>query len=118
MFTSISGTTQQYLASLAKVQKQLQNAQSQITSGLRVQQASDDPAAVAEILQVQAAIAHNKQIQSNLGGVKSEVETADSVLQVAVQAVESAISAAAQGASSTASAISRATIAEQVKALQ
>jgi len=118
MFPNIHGTTQQYLADLERNEAQLQQAQAQISSGLRVQQPSDDPAAVSGILQTQAALASNQQIQSNLGSVKTEVDTADSALQTAVQAVENAISLAAQGASSTASADTRSTLAQQVTGLQ
>ena len=118
MFPNISGTTQQYLSDLARNEKQLQQAQGQISSGYRVQQPSDDPAAIAEILQTQMAIANNQQIQTNLSSVTTELNTADSALQTAVQAVESAMSAAAQGANSTTSADKRAALAEQVAALQ
>lgn len=119
MFPNIgSGTTQQYLADLERNQAQLQTAEGQVSSGLRIQQPSDDPAAVAEILQTQAAIAGNNQIQSNLGNVKTEVDTADAALQSAVQAVESAVSLAAQGAGTTVSADTRANLAQQVAALQ
>jgi flagellar hook-associated protein 3 FlgL len=107
-----------YLADLERNQTQLQQAQGQVSSGLRVQHASDDPAAIAEILQTQAAISRNRQIQSNLGGVSTEVNTADSALQSAVQAVENAISLAAQGATSTTSANTRAALAQQVGGLQ
>jgi flagellar hook-associated protein 3 FlgL len=118
MFPNISGTTQQYLADLERNQSQLQTAQSQVSSGLRVSKPSDDPAAIAEILQTQAAISRNTQIQTNLGSVKTEVDTADSVLQTAVQAVENAISLAAQGTGTTATADVRATLAQQVSGLQ
>jgi flagellin-like hook-associated protein FlgL len=43
MFPNISGTTQQYLADLARTETQLQQAQGQISSGYRLQQPSDDP---------------------------------------------------------------------------
>jgi flagellar hook-associated protein 3 FlgL len=118
MFPNVSGATQKYLASLQKNQKLLEQAQNQISSGLRVGQAGDDPAALAEIFQIQTSIARNQQIQSNLGTVKAEVDTADSSLQTAILAVENAISLAAQGATSTASAETRANLAQQVAGLQ
>jgi flagellar hook-associated protein 3 FlgL len=118
MFPNISGTTQQYLADLARTETQLQQAQGQISSGYRLQQPSDDPAAIAEILQTQTAIANNQQIQANLSSVTTEVNTADSALQTAVQAVENAISLAAEGASSTASADTRTSLAQQIAGLQ
>ena len=118
MSFNISGTTQQYLADLERNQTQLQNAQSQISSGVRVGKASDDPSAVAAILKIQASLDRNEQVQTNLSGVKAEVSTADSALQSAISAVESAISIAAQGATSTASAQTRASLAQQVSGLQ
>lgn len=118
MFPFISGSTQQYLADLNRQQNLLLQTQSQITSGYRVQKPSDDPTAVAEILQIQAGLSTNQQIQANLGNVKTEVNTADSALQTAVQSLESAISIAAQGASSNTSADTRANLAQQVSGLQ
>lgn len=118
MFPNISGTTQQYLADLERTENQLQQTTTNISSGLDVQQPSDDPGAISEILQTEASLAQNTQIQSNLNSVTTEVNTADSALQSAVQQVESAISLATQGASSTASADTRATLAQQVAGIQ
>lgn len=118
MFPSISGATQQYLANLNQTETQLQQATAELSSGIAVQQPSDNPAAISEILQTETAISNNKQIQSNLTNVTSEVNTADSALQTAVQALQSAISLASQGASSTVSADTRTTLAQQVAGIQ
>jgi len=118
MFPSISGATQQYLANLNQTETQLQQATAEISSGIAVEQPSDNPAAISEILQTETAISNNKQIQSNLSNASTEVNTADSALQTAVQAVQNAISLAAQGASSTVSADTRATLAQQVAGIQ
>jgi len=118
MFLNIHGTTQSYLADLAYTQNQMNRAQSQISSGLKVQTPADDPGAVAEILQVQAQIGQNQQVQTNLGAVSSELGSADSVLQSAVTAVQNAITLAAQGANSNLNGSDRANIATQVQALQ
>ena len=118
MFPNISGTTQQYLADLEKNQTQLQQLQAQISSGIAVQQPSDSPTAISAILQTQTAISNNQQIQTNLGSVTAEANTADSALQTAVQALESAISVAAQGAGFTVSAETRTTLAQQIAGIQ
>jgi len=107
MVLNINGAAQAYLADLNRTQQQINQAQAQVSSGFRVQTPSDDPAAVPSILQVQAEIGNNHQIQSNLGSVTNELGTADSALQSAVQAVESAVTLAAQGANSTATAADR-----------
>jgi len=119
MFPNISGVTQQYLANLNQTESQLQKATSQISSGIAVQQASDNPTAVAEILQIESSLANNKQIQSNMVGVTAEVNTADSALQSAIQQVTNAITLATQGSSSlTQTADSRAALAQQVAGIQ
>lgn len=118
MFPYINGTTQLYLADLEKNQAQLQQVQAQVTSGISVQQPSDDPAAISEILQTETAISNNKQTQSNLSEVSTEVNTADSALQSAVQEMQSAISLATEGATSTSTAESRSTLANQVAGIQ
>ncbi|HEX3745125.1 MAG TPA: flagellin [Bryobacteraceae bacterium] len=118
MFPSISGATQQYLADIGRTETQLQKTTSDVTSGISVNQASDNPSAVSEILQVQASISRNQQIQNNLGNVTAEVNTADSALQTAVQALTTALTLASQGATSTSTAASRATLAQQVAGIQ
>jgi flagellar hook-associated protein 3 FlgL len=115
---TISASAQQYLADLNQTQNQINQAQSQVSSGLKVQQPSDDPAAISEILQLQTTLAQNQQIQSNLSGISTELDTADSALQSAVQAVQSAISIGEQGASTTATADTQANLAQQVAAIQ
>lgn len=118
MFPNITGTTQQYLADLDRTETQLQQTTTDISSGLDVQQPSDDPGAISEILQTEASLAQNQQIQSNLSSVTSEVNSADSALQSAVQQVASAISLGTQGASSTATPDTLATLAQQVAGIQ
>ena len=107
---TISASAQQYLADLNRTQSQINQAQAQVSSGLKVQQASDDPAAISEILQLQTTLAQNQQIQSNLSGVSTELSTADSSLQSAIQAVQSAIALGEEGASTTTTADTRQTL--------
>jgi len=118
MFPNISGATQQYLADLDRTEAQLQQTSTEITSGIDVQQPSDNPAAISEILQTETAISNNKQIQSNLSNVTDEVNSADSALQTAVQQLQSAITLATEGASSTTSAAGRTALAQQVADIQ
>ena len=118
MVLNINGATQAYLADLNRTQQQINQAQAEVTSGFRVQTPSDDPAAVSSILQVQAEIGDDQQIQSNLGSVNNELGTADSALQSAIQVVQNAGTLAAQGATSTSTADDRANIAQQVAGLQ
>lgn len=118
MILNINGPSQSYLADLDRIQQQINQAQAEVTSGYRVQSPSDDPGAVASILEQQAAIGMNQQIQANLGSAQTELGAADSALQSAVQAVQEAVTVATEGATSTSTASTRAKLAEQVAGLQ
>jgi len=97
----ITGASQQYLTALENIQTQMQKAQAQVSSGYRLQQASDDPSAVAEIYQLQTTLAQNQQTQNNLGNVQSGLSSADTALQSAISNVQTAITLASEGASTT-----------------
>ena len=86
----ISGASQSYLADLNRTEAEINQAQSEVTSGYRVQTPSDDPAEIPEILQYEADLSQNQQIQSNLSTASTELSSADSALQNAVREVESA----------------------------
>lgn len=110
----ISGASQQYLADLANTQAQMQQAQAQVSSGYRLQEASDDPGAIADIYQLQTSLAQNQQVQTNLGNVQSGLSSADTALQSAVSQVQTAITLATEGASSTTTPDQMANLATQV----
>ncbi|HTQ57542.1 MAG TPA: hypothetical protein VMI94_23895 [Bryobacteraceae bacterium] len=114
MFPNISGSSEAFLANLNNLQLEMQQAQAQVSSGLRVVQPSDSPTEIAEIVQLQGDIAQNQQVQSNLNGVSSQLSTADSALATALQAVESATSLGTEGANATATADERNNLAQQV----
>jgi flagellar hook-associated protein 3 FlgL len=114
MFPITSGVTQGYLSILNANQQQMQQTEAQLSSGYRIQQASDAPADVEEILQIQNSIGQDQQAQSNLSTLQTDLGSADSALQTAVQAVESAISVGTQGANSTATPEEQSALAQQV----
>jgi flagellar hook-associated protein 3 FlgL len=118
MDLSISASNQQYLDALQATQTQMQQAQAQLSSGYRLQQASDDPSAISQVYELETQIAFNQQTQTNLGGAQSELSAADTALQSSIQAVQSAISIASEGATSTATAQEQANLAIQVQGIQ
>src|SRR5438270_7941736 len=101
MLPAVNGHTQGYLDDLDRIQSSLNTLQRQISSGVRVGIASDDPGAVPEILKTQAGIGMNQQVQTNLNQVKTQLDTGDSALQHAIKLMDQAISIGAQGGSST-----------------
>ncbi|HUP04082.1 MAG TPA: hypothetical protein VMU19_08835 [Bryobacteraceae bacterium] len=117
MILNVNGATQAWIANLNYTQQQINQASAQVSSGLAVTQPSDDPASISAILQTQADIAASKQAQSNLTSVGGELQSADTALQTAVQAVQNASTLAAEGATSTSTATARVALAEQVSGL-
>jgi flagellar hook-associated protein 3 FlgL len=118
MDLNISSKTQQYLNNLNYIQSQMTKAQTEVSSGLKIQQASDDPGAIGTVFEDQTAIAMNQQVQTNLGSAQAELSAADTALQSSISLVSNALSLASEGASTTASANDRANLATQVAGLQ
>jgi len=118
MDLNIKSSTNQYLNDLSNIQRQMAKAQTEVSSGLRVQQASDDPAAIETIFQTQTAVAMNQQTQSNLGSAQTEISAADTALQSSISVVQTVLTVAAQAASSNMSAQDRLNLVDQVSALQ
>ncbi|HVW07873.1 MAG TPA: flagellin [Bryobacteraceae bacterium] len=118
MDLTINGANQQYLSDLQQTQAQIAQAQAQLSSGYRLQKASDDPTALSQIYELQTKIAFNQQTQNNLSGAQSELSAADTALQSSITALTSAVTLAAQGANSNYTADQRANLAIQVQGIQ
>lgn len=107
-----------FLTNLNRTEKAYADAQRQASSGLRVQQASDDPTAVRDILDLQSGIAQNQQTQTNLNDVKIELQAADGALQSATKIMDRLSAIALQGATATSTAQDRLDLAQEVRSLQ
>jgi flagellar hook-associated protein 3 FlgL len=114
MVSLISGN-EYFLASLSKVEARILKDQQQVSSGLSLQQASDNPDEVSGVLQVKAEIAHNNQLQYNLGRVTTEVNSAESSINSGVNLMDLARQIATQGASSLTGTDTDVLLAGQVK---
>src|SRR5436305_11085149 len=118
MISGLDPANQQFLTSLNDLQTRVQAAEIQLSSGLRVNQASDAPQAVGDIFQARADLAHTSQITQNFTNVKAQADAADSALQAAVQVMQQASVLAVQGASSITTPEQQKQLASQVQALQ
>lgn len=118
MLSGISGTNGSFLADLNRIEERIRGTSQQLSSGIRVRQASDDPSAIASILNYQNQIDQVTQVQTNLNLAKNDAGTADGALQSASSILSQLGSLAAQGASSTTSAASRAVYGQQVQELE
>jgi flagellar hook-associated protein 3 FlgL len=116
MISGLDPASEQFLASINSLQDRLNAAQLQLSSGLRVNKASDAPQQVGDIFQARADLSHATQIDQNLAIVKAQVDAADSALQQAVQVLDQAGTIGVQGNGSTASG-QLGTLANQVQGL-
>jgi flagellar hook-associated protein 3 FlgL len=107
MISSLNPASQSFLAGLDQIQQRLQTAQTQLTTGLQINNVSDAPSEIADIWQLNSQLDQTQQTDTNLGQVGTEVNTAQSVLQSAVTLVEQAETYGAQGASDTSTTTTR-----------
>jgi flagellar hook-associated protein 3 FlgL len=117
MLSGLGAFNGQFLLDLNSTENQISITNQQISSGIRVNQASDDPVDIATILGYQNQIAQISQVQTNLGLAKTEASAADNALSSASNLLNQLVSIAAQGASSTATAQTRSSLANQVQGI-
>ena len=96
-------------------QNALSAALQQVSTGLRVNQPSDDPSASANMVVSLADSASVDQYTNNISYVTPLMQTADSAISSIVTALNSAITLGTQGANGTASAGERQTVAVEVQ---
>ncbi len=92
---------------LQQIQTRMLTAEQQLSSGLRVSVASDDPDEISSILQLRAQIAGIQQTQQNLSNVTPSVESGEKAIQQAIQVLDTATSLATEAAGSTSTATQR-----------
>ncbi len=114
MISSLSASGQSFIVGLDQIQAREQQAQQQLTTGLKINVVSDAPDQISDLLQTRSDLAQTQQIDSNLGRVTTEVNTGETALQSAVSLVENAESLGAQGASDLASSDTQQNVADQL----
>jgi flagellar hook-associated protein 3 FlgL len=101
MIQGLSNVSEQFLANLQTLTQETDTTQEQISSGRTINQPSDNPSELGDILELESELGQVNQTSTNLGNVTSEVNTAESALQSATQVLDQVTSLGEQGASST-----------------
>jgi flagellar hook-associated protein 3 FlgL len=101
MRISTSMLYQQAITSIDTQQTSLAKIQSQMSSGLRVQVASDDPMAAGQVLSSQKALSDISQWQSNATALQNHLGLEDNALSTVNQALSQLQSLALQANNST-----------------
>jgi flagellar hook-associated protein 3 FlgL len=113
----IPNLTADIVSNIQQSEASVQTALQQVSTGQRVNVPSDDPAAAAAVVQVQAQAASVDQYTSNGDTVLAQAQNADSVLTSVVSLLNQAITLGTEGANSTSSATNRQSIASSVQGL-
>lgn len=95
-------------------QSDLSRTQQQLSSGKRIMTPSEDPAGTTQVLALKQQLAQNEQYGSNIGRLKSRLETEESVLVATSDALQRIRELAAQGLNTTYNQQNRTAIAAEV----
>jgi flagellar hook-associated protein 3 FlgL len=117
MISNLSPSGEAFMANMTRVQRNMERATREASSGLRVNSASDAPDDVTTILQLRTDALRNKQIGTNLALAKTDADAADAALNSATKLLDRARSLGAQGANFTQDAGGRQSLAGEVQAL-
>lgn len=118
MISGLSASNQQFLASLNILQDNLSQADEQLSSGLRVNQASDAPQSIQDIFETRAALGQANTSVQNLTTIQGQVQAASTAVQSAIQLLNQAVSLGTQGASSDTSLPTQQTLAAQIQGIE
>ena len=98
-------------------QQALATATQQLSTGLRVNQLSDDPAASANMVRSLAYSANVDQYTSNVSSVLPQMQSADSAISSVVTSLNSAVTLGTEGANGTETSANRQEVASQVQSI-
>lgn len=106
-----------FLHDLTQINDRIAKAERQISSGKRVNSASDAPDEVSYLLSLRSTLSSTTQTKTNLGLVKTEVDTAEQALGHAVELLDRVVTLGSQGASGTSDADTRKTLSGEVETI-
>src|ERR1700688_4369537 len=96
-------------------QQALSVALQQVSTGLRVNQPSDDPAASANMVLSLTSSANVDQFTSNVSAIQSQMQAADSAISSVITSLNTAVTLGGAGSTGTASAANDQALAAQVQ---
>lgn len=105
------------LEAVAQSQQNMNTATQQLSTGKKVNQLSDNPVAVAQLVENHNQAGQDDQFLTNLSGLQAKFQVADSALSNVVSVLTRAISIGTEGANGTLSQADRTSIAAEVQGL-
>lgn len=117
MIRNLDPAAERFLVALERIQRTMDRASRQISSGLRVSAPSDAPDEIGDILKLLASLDRSEQLRTNLARAQSEIRTAQDALENAIKLVERARVLGSQGANSYQTAETRRILAGEIQGL-
>jgi flagellar hook-associated protein 3 FlgL len=117
MITGLNASNNQFVSSVDIMQTALNNAENQLSTGYRVNKASDAPSEVGDIFVARASLASENQTIQNLNAAQANVTAGDNAVQNAVQLLQNALTLGSQGASTNVTQTQRNALATQVQSV-
>jgi flagellar hook-associated protein 3 FlgL len=118
MISGLSASNGQFLASMNVLENNLSQADEQLSSGYRVNQASDAPGSIQDIFETRAELGQDNQTIQNLNTIQGQVQGASTAVQSAIELLNQAVSLGTEAASNTSSSSSQQTLASQVQGIE
>jgi flagellar hook-associated protein 3 FlgL len=118
VLSGIAASNAGFLVDLNNTEQRISRDDQQLSSGISLTVASDNPLAVTPLLEDQNQIAQITQIVSNLNNQQTIAQTADGALQTASSLLNQLISIGTEGATVTQTANTRASLALEVQQIQ
>lgn len=118
MLSGIAASNAGFLVDLNATEQRISRDDQELSSGISVSVASDNPLAVTPLLDDQNQIAQLTQTVSNLNQQQTIAQTADGALQTASSLMNQLISLGTEGATATQTADTRSNLALQVQQIQ
>lgn len=115
MIQGIGGNTQEFLANLQILTQETQTTEEQVSSGHTINQPSDNPGELGDVLQLESDLGNVNQVSQNLSQITSQVNTAESALETVTTVLDQVNSLGEQGANSNVSASVRSGLSQQVE---
>lgn len=115
MIQGLSTVSQQFLANLQTLTQETDTTQEQISSGRSINQPSDNPGELGDVLQLEAELGNVNQVSNNLVQVTNQVNTAESALESATQLLDQVNTLGEEGASTATTPSQRTALSQQVE---
>jgi len=107
-----------FLNGIANLQQQEARTERELSSGYRINNASDSPSETPQLIELGSSLATVQTYQSNLSNVQTEATAADQAIGSGIALIQNAESLAAEGNNSGTTAAAAQTLASQVQAIQ